>query len=449
MRVYAAMLTVLALLISGSPATAEECPASKDWFSVHGAPVPPNSEPKRGNDCAFYQRAWQTFLYVTDNVNGAPRLLSFKTYGEVFGVDPKVGPLGVVADAKERTLVLAPRLIKTAQATDAEDVFQAGSKAMLLDTAGRPIFYNIFMNPAFVDFVKKKGYNQLKKLLAAPAQEELPIGAVEFKAAWQIADEANPPKDRIVLPAQVPWLIDAGDGKLKVDTTRPHRKVVVSLIGLHVVMRTEGHPELIWATFEYDRNAPSAKGNPTSPNTGCLNTFEAKDDTINNDGQPYLLFSDGVPVNQKPQSLAIKDATNQIFEAQPKTAIARSFPFSGCAPGKAQELAITEIDGAIVALNKSAISQISDSRRKSYSLIGAVWLDEPRNPNDKYGFKERRSFEDFELGGENRLSSASMESFTQIGSPNCFTCHDTNAKGNLDAKRLGVSHIFRRFSLGQ
>ncbi|MDA9406903.1 hypothetical protein XH80_09190 [Bradyrhizobium sp. CCBAU 45384] len=443
-----AMLIVVSLLISASLAVAEECPAAPGWFSAGGAPVPSNSEPSRGNDCEFYQRAWQTFLYVTDNIDGTPRLLSYKTYSEVFGTDPKVGSLGAVANAKGRMLELAPRLMKAAQTTDAEDVLQAGSNAILLDTSGRPIFYNIFMNPTFVDFVQTKGYNQLAKLQAAPATEELPVGAVEFKAAWQIVDDANPPKDRIVVQAQVPWLIAADHGKLKVDKSRPSRTVTVSLIGLHVVIRTEGHPEMIWATFEYDRNAPSAKGNPTTPNAGCVNQFEPKDDAIANDASPYLLFSSDGAVNQKPQSLLVKDDPKQIFEAQPKTAIARSFPFSACSPGRAQPLAITEIDGAIVAVNESAKSQLADPARKSYSLIGAVWLDEPRNPNDKYGFKEDRSFEDFELGGENRLSSASMESFTQIGSPNCFTCHDTSSKGNLDPKRLSVSHIFRRFSLG-
>jgi hypothetical protein len=448
MRLTAGMFLALLLFSSQAARAEENCPAAKAWFAASGTPAPSNAEPKRGNDCEFYQRAWQTFLYVTGLVYRSPLLLSYKTYGEVFGVDLKAGPLGV-AESGARMIVLAPRLIKAAQAADAEDIFQAGSNAILLDSSGRPIFYNIFLNPAFTDFVRRNGYNQLPKLIAAPADKELPTGAVEFKAAWQIVDERDPPKDRIVVPALVPWLIDAGGGKLKVDKSRPHRQVTVSLIGLHVVMRTEGHPEMIWATFEYDRNGPAAVGNPTDPRTNCPNPSEARNDAISDDGKPYLLFSTGGPLNQKPQSIIVKDANFQIFEAQPKSSIARAFPFSACSPGKDPQLAVTEIDGAIVALNKSAKAQLTDPRRKSYSLVGAVWLDEPHNPDGKFIFQENRSFEDFELGGENRLSSVSMESFTQIGSPNCFSCHDTNAKGALDGKRLSVSHVFRRFSLGQ
>ncbi|HEV7879746.1 hypothetical protein [Bradyrhizobium sp.] len=62
----------------------------------------------------------------------------------------------------------------------------------------------------------------------------------------------------------------AGNGKLKVDTTRPQRSVTVAMTGLHVVVRPEGHPEMVWATFEYDRNAPSAIGIPTTGST-CRN----------------------------------------------------------------------------------------------------------------------------------------------------------------------------------
>src|SRR5450631_4011613 len=167
MRLAAGMLFFL-LFFSSQVAQSEECPAAKAWFAAGGTPAPSNSEPKRGNDCEFYQRAWQTFLYVTNLVDRSPRLLSYKTYGEVFGIDPKAGPLGV-AESGARMIVLAPRMMKTAQAADAEDIFQAGSNAILLDSSGRPIFYNIFLNPIFADFVRRNGYNQLPKLIAAPA----------------------------------------------------------------------------------------------------------------------------------------------------------------------------------------------------------------------------------------------------------------------------------------
>jgi hypothetical protein len=106
-------------------------------------------------------------------------------------------------------LVLAPRNKEAAQATEAEDITQAGSSAILIDQNGRPIFYNIIMNPKFVDFItdKKNDYTNVLKLKAAPAQQELPVGVVEYKAAWQIIDNEADADHRIWVPALVPWLI--------------------------------------------------------------------------------------------------------------------------------------------------------------------------------------------------------------------------------------------------
>ena len=204
---------------------------------------------------------------------------------------------------------------------------------------------------------------------------------------------------------------------------------------------------MIWATFEYDRNAPSTKGNPQDPAAQCLNPASITDETIQDDGKGYILYASGTHAtnaNAKPLGSTIKDAAAQLFE--PKASIVRVFP-SGCAPARDKDQAIAGIDPAIGELNRSAKEQMTDDRLKNYSLIGAVWLDEPRNPKDNRGFKEGRSFEDVELGGQNRLSNASMESFTQLTSPNCLSCHNTTGKGALDSKRLNMSHIFRRFSI--
>jgi hypothetical protein len=437
----------LAMSFSVSLARADnQCDAPDVWFGTSGTPVPLNAEPQRGDDCAFYKLAWQTFLYVTDQAEDGLRLLGYETYADVFKSDQKAAPL-TAAFRQKRLQELGPQLRKTAESAAAEDIFQAGSNAVLLDQNGHAILYSIMMNPLFAAFVRSNDYTDKKKLAAAPADQELPTGVVELKAAWQIVSADNPPKDRLIVSAMVPWLIDAGNGKLKADKTRPLRAVTVALIGLHVVMRPEGHPEMIWATFEYDRNAPSAIGNPAPAVSTCRNPNKpSPNGSINDDGQPYLLFASAGVTNAKPVSIAIIDPDNQVFEATPKTSIARTFPFSHCSPALDENQAVKEINKAVAALNKSAKGKITDAARKNYSLIGAVWMDEPRNPNGNRGFREKRIFEDFELGGENRLSNTSMESFTQTGSPNCLSCHDTTGKGALEPKRLNGSHIFKKFS---
>jgi hypothetical protein len=447
-RVTSIFLVILALAASVSLAE-EQCPADKAWFAASGTPKPPTSEPKRGDDCAFYQRAWQTFLYVTATTGGKPRFLKYSSFAQVFGPDTKIG---LLPDPAPSHMVLAPRLKKHGQAADTcvgeGDVTQAGSETILLDQKGHPIFYNIIMNPEFEAFVRAQQFNKLATLKVAKPALELPVGAVELKAAWQIVDGASPPPDRIIAQADVPRLFVNNQGQLTVDKNAGVHTVTVALIALHVVMRTKGHPEMIWATFEYDRNAPSTKGNP-KVGSNCVNGKEPFDDVVVDDGGDYELYKKGFVANRIPEKFKEIDLENQVFDAlkpDEHISIVRIFPFSNCSLTHDKDSAVTEIDGAIVAVNESAKGQLKDARRNKYSLVGAVWLDEPRNPNESLSFAENRGFETFELGGERRLSSVAMESFTQLDSQNCFACHDTSRKGDLDAKRLNVSHIFKRFS---
>ncbi|HEU0368493.1 MAG TPA: hypothetical protein VFR42_04760, partial [Candidatus Acidoferrum sp.] len=183
-RRFFALLVGAFLGLSGAAYADEDCPAPKTWFQAKGTPVPPTSEPKRGDDCEFYQRAWQTFLYSTDKKGDQPRVLTppYKSYLQVFGTDVPAGLVLPVASktvaATSNMLVLAPRNMEVARVTEAEDVFQAGSSAILIDQNGRPIFYNIIMNPQFVNFItdKKNSYTDVQKLRAAPATQELPVG---------------------------------------------------------------------------------------------------------------------------------------------------------------------------------------------------------------------------------------------------------------------------------
>ncbi|MER8513704.1 hypothetical protein NKH47_12220 [Mesorhizobium sp. M1060] len=443
-------------LFAASPGLAHaECLAPDEWFAGATVPEPLNTEPQRGEECDFYQRAWQHFLYATQGDFDNPAFISYPSYTDVFGEDRKAGlfvSVDIKAHAGPHIMSLAPRLMKSEQANNAEDILQAGSNQLLIDQNGHPIFYNIFMNKAFANLIETKKYNTAELQKADP-KEELPPGVVEFKAAWQIVDEKSPPTDRIVVVANVPWLIadPKNPGKLIVDDTRKLRQVSVALIGLHVVFVTDEHPEMIWATFEYDRNAPSSAGNPTAVDASyCQNSEEPKDDTIVADDQPYMLYQTGAQgsdVNQKPQSITVTDDAMQVFAVAPKTSIARAFPFSSCAPGFNPNIAVTGLDEDVFDLNKSVRSKNKKPWLSSYSMVGTVWMDEPRNPNEGLAFEEGQALDYFQLRGENRLSSVSMESFTQTSSSNCFSCHDTNSKGKLGPMRISVSHMFRRFSL--
>jgi hypothetical protein len=226
----------------------------------------------------------------------------------------------------------------------------------------------------------------------------------------------------------------------------------VALIGLHVVFRPENHPEMVWATFEYDRNAPSLKGNPTKlqDTAACNNAQEPRDETVADDGKPYVLYQNGtayVDANKKPTAYTIVDAAAQTFA--PRASIVRAFPFSACSPSTVPKDAVAEIDRAITTLNQNVKPKLTQRAAwlANYSLVGAVWQDDNKSMDPSVQFKSDKTFPDAQLGGEDRLSSTSMESFTQTTFQSCFACHDTQAKGGLDPKRISVSHLFERFAV--
>jgi hypothetical protein len=133
----------------------------------------------------------------------------------------------------------------------------------------------------------------------------------------------------------------------------------------------------------------------------------------------------------------------------------------------------TAIDDDVVEINEhmtdlftmTRARQLAGDKRSNYRLVGAVWQDRP----DKTMLPDKIMVNADNLamggdnplsitGGEDRLSSTAMESFTQQADsfPNCFNCHDTRANNVrgvpaardmtvpvvLDAKLLNVSHVF-------
>jgi hypothetical protein len=111
-------------------------------------------------------------------------------------------------------------------------------------------------------------------------------------------------------------------------------------------------------------------------------------------------------------------------------------------------------DDAVTSLNAD-IQRLFETRaptdvRSNYQLVGAVWLNTPAQD-----FKADMDFSAVAatprklplFGGEDRLSSTTMESFTQPGDSlsNCFSCHNTESVSGLPPSRLDVSHALSKF----
>lgn len=466
MRITSFLLGSLVAASFGSFALAEDCPIPKNIRFLPTTDAPLNGAPRKANptdpfppDCAFYQWAWQTFLYATDYVPDKGyrrrRLLAYPTFAEVFKV--KHSPL--FADAQPGILSLGPRTVEhsnteTVRAGKIDEFEQAQSNAVLIDPAGAPVWYQIHLNTTFKDFVLANGLNDKDLLKTVPNNLVFRTGSVEFKSAWQIIEKDSP--DYITADARIPiFKKDPQTGKISVDGDKT-RAVKVALIALHVVGVIDGHPEFIWATFEHTSAKKDADGfriRDLAPSASAAPKEGVPNQNIADLGIPYHLFRGPKTSLPPPEGVKLSQlalGTDQKFS--PVSNVFRVFPVSKAKPSPDDG---GKEDGAVLGINRSvqdAFAALAKSGKKdersNYSLVGAVWLNDPATD-----FKPDQDFLDVApskgFGGEDSLSSMAMESFTQTTFPNCFSCHDTQQINGLGASNLNVSHILSKFNLSQ
>jgi hypothetical protein len=446
------------------------CPSNladiANWFPTT-PPMPAGGGckplPHPAGECRFYSQSWHEFLIaLQQDATGKPAFLNWNTIENTFG-----------AGAGQPTPAI-PVL--------RAGVTQAGGRQIVIDQNGRALYYAMHLNPAFVKFVNDAHLASANQILRAdPAIHFTTTAAiVETKEAWQIIPDVNPPQAAtfITTKAMVPTLsVDPVLGVVEHDDQL--RMVTVALIAIHIVHTIPGHPEFIWASFQHANRqtgitdlAPSALDLPPNTPLGDLTGIDTP-------GINYLLYkANTLPsASNKGVFVPVLNAAAQTFTTPP-TNIYRVFP-----GGKSRDPAI---DDDVAATNDSMTTRFNVTtpaplvidRRPWYRLVGAIWQDVPVGTSLVLGtpgtFTVNRALvndmtdPDVVLngsdsvnsitGGEDRISSLAMESFTQgeASFPSCFHCHDTqatNAAGVPQARQPGstalmkpglinVSHIF-------
>ena len=153
------------------------------------------------------------------------------------------------------------------------------------------------------------------------------------KASWKIIRKMMPQIRQLMATAFTTTATlatlktDPSTNNVVVDPTKTIDETV-ALVGLHVVVRVEGHPEFIWTTFEHVMNSPDLPNGvrPQDSKVVSNQTFTfydagtlAKDCNIN-------------PVNQTaPVPLQLKDAVLQLL--QPVTPVLGSSNSVAMTPG--------------------------------------------------------------------------------------------------------------------
>jgi hypothetical protein len=377
------------------------CAADPAWISH---PSMPGEVPSSETFCDFYQFSWQWFLAQVspDPANGLPRFLENRVYQPSGGAgqcgsEALTGVAGV-------SMALAPRTIK---AEDFEAV-QADTHA-LYDRRGNVVLYNAFYSQALCDS-KPDGF--------AP-------GTLEVKASWMRMDAPSPEH-------------------LSIEVDLEGRRTHLGLIGLHLAIWTPNHPEMIWASWEHERNAPLCDGSSVGTDWALASPAAAECLAANRApaggppseacasfgfNTPDALPSGDVPPTGKPNEVCREFAHGNV--------VGTSINGNDDAANLA---AIVELNAGVEGLLSALPVEDPMHVWSHYEMVGGLWTkggaasgalpvpskQGPGDPNSP----QRGSLE---------LANMTLETFQQgDGSaiPNCFGCHVYDPSTPLD-----VSHI--------
>jgi hypothetical protein len=456
-------------------ANEEVCPSSEEWLPTTPRVDMFNPLPHHATECPFYRGAWQNFLVATQpDTSGRIALQDFPTIEKLF---QPARPFG------EKRAWLG-------------GIKQPGSRQILVDQNGRSLYYGIHTNQVFADFVTRNRLQTREAIENADPNLFFPAGVVSLQSAWQETSPADTSNEQyITTRAMVASIRQLPSGEIREDRNNP-REALVRLLALHVVFTLPGHPEFIWGTFEHSSGTPDTRAEDGKRNVApsmdrnprLTDPSNLEDRTVVCADSRHLLCEAGTTASEGnrpiPERLLRLDERAQLFPGQ-QTSVYRMFP--------ASRSNTVEPDPALTSLNHNVETLFANGRlsgrvadfdkRGYYRMVGALWMDKPAyfeldasiqdDSSSRFasspGFEQAiaRDGTDSEvsmLGGQDRLSSTAIESFTQAPDsfPNCFSCHNTQAIGAsgvpfkrepgggmvlMAPKLINVSRVFSEFIL--
>ncbi|WP_262692668.1 hypothetical protein [Kordiimonas aestuarii] len=433
-----AALAAGALMVFASAPWAEanayggsSCPTEdiSNWFPHSQTPEPDNAGFDSSTICNFHEWSWQMFLWLTQDVDGEPRFLSFASPYELLGLETRG--------------IMMPRMGKSNKAETFDEFLQAGTDGIFVDENGNAVYYSQYLDDTYVKFMEDNDLTNPDSARAFEATTSFPIGSLELKASWKIVEDGEDTDKFFTMKSSVYGLANKG-GKIVIDTS-DIRQVTLALVGFHIGGVVKGHPEMIWATFEQVENAPNVPAGFT-PST----VISEDDYTFYKAGTPFS----GCNINYgKSPELKLDEATQKL---SPITQACRQYEFGNSAVNDPKlQKSVETNDLNVSDMNKAVMPRLAqeDDVWANYREVGAIWF-RPTNAL-KPGMTLATDF-DAEgnqlLIGSLKLSNATIETFTQVQSTmnNCFRCHNTEQVFPpsadlmpLPAKNINISHAFQ------
>lgn len=277
---------------------------------------------------AFNDYAWQMFVAANwpakAEARGVPDCnrmigdstkvvwISYKTTDETFlpgAVDP--GPW----ESPAKSELEFSEISKVS--SDIKDEIMQPVGGWLIDQKNNPVYYQISINKISYDYIRQNDFYNLDTVTTATDIEFLD-NSLEVKAAWRWLQADDDHSRYFTRPAI--FEVYGTNGK----PTGEFKEGVAGLVGLHIIVKAEGFPQWVWATFEQVDNVTVSGGIHTSfYNPNCTGQYCTPNISPEHSGQPFgdpnqltrvtPLHPEAVAVNEAYQS-ALKGTPFQYYE---------------------------------------------------------------------------------------------------------------------------------------
>jgi len=385
---------------STSPTPPQQpCPADASWITTPNPPTEiggPNPPPV-GNEtnCQFYQFAYQWFFAMTQPV-GSSDERKFETLN-VFQPNTTnqcATPLTGRANIAKAFFVRTPKpKVNDFNSVVPKDIIQA-TGSPLYDQNHNVVLYYVLYSP-----------NECQ----ATATGFQP-NTIEIKTSWKILQTADPSYYSMTA---------------SIEGISPN-PVTLGLVGFHLVINTQLHPEFVWATFEHVSNAPDCTNPQPPPAAGwsflsseCATCLQTKGVS----GCPQCNFNTPSPTPTPPGTPSVTGTPSQVCRVYRDGTDSGSMTSGN--NNDTNRFNIDTLNSQIAGFLSQLPSTSPMTVWKNYTLIAGLWTNGgvPSGGADV----QRGSLE---------AANTTMETFGQTPNNNCFSCH-----GYVKETPLTVSHI--------
>ena len=380
------------------------CEAQSTWISNPNAPseVPLG---KNADFCEFYQFSWQWFLQLMSPSQNDATLRQFQNTDK-YPILEATGHNSCDDVITSKTLVTSLNKIDLPERTGQAGTGEKG----IFDQQGNAVLYDVRFSRNLCD----AGKIQQKANFTFPT--------TEIKTAWKQMTPSDDQSSYLIMEADI-------DGVPGTET--------LGMIGFHVAIATEDHPEMIWASFEHKDNNPTCNDTSAASQSWSFASEACISDPSNctwNSVSKVESLTGGTP--------------NQTCTVHPY-GTEKDDPHYDKNITAITDLN-TQINNFLLELNVDPNSSMAVLN--NYFNIGALWLSDPTKPSVTSTGAPSLENQRGSLRMANTVMETSFQDgFSQTGTnheytSNCFGCHeftvDANYRNTGPHNNFDVSHIF-------